>query len=262
MKNVQIIDGANNATFSVFRATESEFGYLFPNPGQDIEFVEDFFARHHEKFAIETLNNLWLRPIHKRDTHGIDGTLYYNYAAKRGYLPASKREIDRADAQINPSQRELYAHLRAQGSDIPSTVLPVTSAELLRELPGGSKLVEWFGGRVPSFHDAEIVSLFLDRNDARCNLNIHAFAMTPEVDERGFYKTKDHVVVSFQFVGVTNLELQDFNEQNVIYGLSVSRTTGGDLRLEMKACYGLFGFVEARQLEIQLEPGKPKATIY
>jgi hypothetical protein len=141
-------------------------------------------------------------------------------------------------------------------------VLPVTAVELLKELPGGARLVEWFGGRVPSFHDAEIVSLSLDRDGGRCVLNVHTFSTNPEVNEKGFYKTKDHVVVSFRFAGVTNLELQDFNEQNVIYGLSVCRTAGGELRLEMEACYGLFGFIEGRQLEIELEPGKPKTTIY
>ncbi len=40
MKNVQIIDGAVNATFSVFQATEGEFATIFPD-GRDIELVED-----------------------------------------------------------------------------------------------------------------------------------------------------------------------------------------------------------------------------
>jgi hypothetical protein len=68
--------------------------------------------------------------------------------------------------------------------------------------------------------------------------------------------------VSFRFEGVINLELRDFNEQNVIYGLSINRTAGGDLRLEMEACHGLFGFVEARGLEIEIKPGKPRTSMY
>jgi hypothetical protein len=183
VKIVQIIDGADNATFSIFRATESEFEYLFPNPGQDIELVEDFFARHHEKFAVETLNNLWLRPVHKSNAHGIDGTLYYNYASKRHYLPDSKREMDRDVAQINSAQCELYARLRHEGSDAILSTLPVTTPELLGELSGGSELIQWFDGHVPSFHDAEVLSLSLDRDSARCEIRIHTFAMTSEVDE-------------------------------------------------------------------------------
>lgn len=35
MKNIQVIDGAQNATFSVFQATDEEFALLFPD-GTDI----------------------------------------------------------------------------------------------------------------------------------------------------------------------------------------------------------------------------------
>ncbi len=41
MKNIQIIDGASNCTFSIFQATAEEFNLLFPEPGQDIQFSED-----------------------------------------------------------------------------------------------------------------------------------------------------------------------------------------------------------------------------
>jgi hypothetical protein len=262
LKNIQVIDGAGNATFGVFRATESEFEYLFPNPGQDIELVEDFFARHHETFAAETLNNLWLRPIHKSKVQGIHGTLFYDYVDKRHHLPASKREIDRDLSQINPAQRELYARLRAEDSDTPDTVLPITRPELLGEIAGGPQLLEWFGGHAPSFHDAEVLTLALDRENARCNLRIHAFSMTPEVDDRGFFITKNHVVAAFRFEGVFDLELMDFNEQNAIYSLSLSRTASHHLRLEMEPAYGLNGFIEATQLNIELEPGIPQKSIY
>jgi hypothetical protein len=262
MKNVQIVDGADNATFSIFRATESEFEYLFPNDGQDIEIVEDFFARHHEKFATETLNNLWLRPIHKSKVNGIDGTLYYNHADKRRHIPASKREIDREASQINASERELYARLREKSSTTPDTILPATTPELLSDVPGGSELLDWFDGHVPSFHDAEVLTLALDRDASRCDMRIHAFEMTSEVDAEGYFVLGKHVIVSFRFEGVTNLELNDFNHQNVITELSLSRTAENDLRLELLQCYGLFGFIEARKVMIALEPGRPAKGVY
>lgn len=262
MKNVQIIDGSDNATFSVFRATDDEFDYLFPGPGQDIELVEDFISRHHEKFASETLRNLWLRPIHKTEVQGVDGTLFYGYSDKRHHLPASKCEIDRDVSQINQAQRELYARLRADGLGTEAAALPVTTAELLGGVSGGPELLAWFGGRVPSFHDAEVLTLALDRKGVRCHLRIHAFQMTNSVDDKGFFVTKDHVVVCFCFEGVLNLELRDFNQQNVIGGLSLSRTADHDLRLEFDPCHGLFGFIEARKLNIELEPGKPEGSIY
>jgi hypothetical protein len=41
MKNIQVIDGALNCTFSFFQATDEEFLLLFPDPRQDIQYAED-----------------------------------------------------------------------------------------------------------------------------------------------------------------------------------------------------------------------------
>jgi hypothetical protein len=51
MKDIQIIDGALNATFSIFQATEEEFALIFPNE-QDIELSEDFHARVGDESAL------------------------------------------------------------------------------------------------------------------------------------------------------------------------------------------------------------------
>lgn len=112
MKNIQVIDGADNATYSIFQASDDEFGAIFPRPGQDIEVVEDYVSRVGEDAANKTLSRLWERPIHKHDVQGIHGTLYYDYKEKAKYLPESRREIDRHPGQINESERALYARLR------------------------------------------------------------------------------------------------------------------------------------------------------
>ena len=112
MKNIQIIDGALNATFSVFQATEDEFAALFPADGQDMEIIEDFFERCGEEEARRILEPIWERPILKRDTQGIHGTLYYNYEDRRQYLPATKREVDWEEFAINSAQRQLFASKR------------------------------------------------------------------------------------------------------------------------------------------------------
>ncbi|MGY3582421.1 hypothetical protein ACVIGB_000655 [Bradyrhizobium sp. USDA 4341] len=44
MKNIQVIDGAQNATFSIFQATDEEFELLFPG-GTDVAFREDIEER-------------------------------------------------------------------------------------------------------------------------------------------------------------------------------------------------------------------------
>jgi hypothetical protein len=112
VKNVQIIDGAENATYSIFQATREEFEQIFPQDGQDIEIIEDYVDRMGKNEASQTLSKLWQRPVHKRDVEGIHGTLYYDYREKSKYLPRSKREIDRHEGQLNEAQRALYAKLR------------------------------------------------------------------------------------------------------------------------------------------------------
>lgn len=109
MKNIQIIDGANNATFSIFQATDEEFAAIFPGD-LDMELVEDLFDRLGDEAAAKVLAPLWNRPILKRDAMGIHGTLYYNNEDR--IIPPTKREVDWHDSSVNQAQRELFARHR------------------------------------------------------------------------------------------------------------------------------------------------------
>jgi len=100
---------AENATFSLFQATDEEFDAIFPGEAQDMELIEDFTERVGEGQALRILLPVWERPILKRDAQGIHGTLCYEYADRRRYLPASKREVDWDDSSINIAQRRLFA---------------------------------------------------------------------------------------------------------------------------------------------------------
>jgi len=111
MKNIQIIDGAVNATFSLFQATKEEFDAIFPD-GRDLELVEDLIERLGEKAAGAALTPLWDRPILKRDAVGIHGTLFYDNERRRGYIPPSKREVDWDSGSVNQAQRDLFAKHR------------------------------------------------------------------------------------------------------------------------------------------------------
>ena len=113
LQNIQIIDGGDNATFSLFQATDAEFAQIFPAIGQDIEISEDFFLRVGEGQANLILNAIWERPILKRDAHGIHGTLYFNYQSRRQHIPSSKREVDFDERSINDAQRKLFAEWRS-----------------------------------------------------------------------------------------------------------------------------------------------------
>jgi hypothetical protein len=106
MKNVQIIDGANNATFSVFQATDEEFTAIFPE-GRDMELIEDLVERLGDDEAARILTPLWDRPILKREAAGLHGTLFYDNEGRS--IPATKREVDWENSAINPAQRRLFS---------------------------------------------------------------------------------------------------------------------------------------------------------
>jgi hypothetical protein len=106
LKNIQVIDGAENCTFSIFQATEEEFSLLFPSVDQDIEFAEDLAERLGD--AVSVLSALWERPIAKQDAIGIHGTLFYDFGPKRHLFPTTKRTRDWDSSALNAAQRSLY----------------------------------------------------------------------------------------------------------------------------------------------------------
>jgi hypothetical protein len=107
MKNIQVIDGAENCTFSVFQATEEEFILLFPEPNQDIQYAEDLFKLPTKDEISAALNRIWERPIRKQDAHGINGTLFYQLERyKKWYHENREAAID--PSAINSAQRRLF----------------------------------------------------------------------------------------------------------------------------------------------------------
>ncbi len=111
MKNIQIIDGAVNATFSLFQATDEEFAAIFPDRS-DMQTVEDVIERLGNEEANRVITPMWERPILKSEAVGIHGTLFYDGEDRREFLPASRREVDWPSGSINPAQRVLFASLR------------------------------------------------------------------------------------------------------------------------------------------------------
>jgi hypothetical protein len=107
VKNIQIIDGAVNATFSIFQATEDEFAVIFPD-GRDMEIASNLIKRVGEEEANRVLKPLWERPILKREAAGIHGTLFYDAEERREFMPTSMREVDWDERFVNEAQRRLF----------------------------------------------------------------------------------------------------------------------------------------------------------
>ena len=123
--------------------------------------------------------------------------------------------------------------------------------EFLRNIAGAQKLFDWFG-YWPSFHDAEILSLALNRSGVS-DMRILTWEMTNEIDEKGFYVLQKHTIVRFIFEEIIDLELSGFSDQNVIFGLSLRPIAEGT-RIALDPCCGLAGNISARNISVELEP--------
>jgi hypothetical protein len=122
-------------------------------------------------------------------------------------------------------------------------------------IPGAEAVVAWFG-RWPSFHDAEVVEAHFVRHGIS-QLRLHFWNTRDEVDERGYYILDKHAIVTFLFEGIEDMEIYGFNEQNVIFSLTVE-TEGDSFLLTLDHCYGLAGVIESQKLSVRLEPGVPE----
>ena len=103
VKNIQVIDGAQNCVYDIFAATDEEFALIFP-PGQDIAFIDEVVDRHPEPLLTQALNHIWTRRIPKVDATGIQGILFYDLDAKKAYYPTHRDE-----EAVNPDGTRLRA---------------------------------------------------------------------------------------------------------------------------------------------------------
>ncbi len=92
----------------------------------------------------------------------------------------------------------------------------------------GSEQITGLYDEWPSFHDAEVISVDLDRGKQKGKLGptvtvkIHGFTITNELNEKGHYKTVNHAQITFQFYDVVEFSLEHgFGAQNPLAGVSI-----------------------------------------
>lgn len=103
MKNIQVIDGAENSVYDIFAATEEEFALIFP-AGQDVAFIDEVLARGPKKQLGEALGRIWERRLPKREAMGIHGLVFYGLEHKKKYYPTRRDE-----EAVNPGGFRLRA---------------------------------------------------------------------------------------------------------------------------------------------------------
>ena len=87
--------------YDIFAATEEEFARIFP-ADQNIAFSDEVSARNTSAAFVAILNQIWQRPIAKRDVVGIHGILFYGLQHKKQFYP-SRRDKD----AVNPDGSRL-----------------------------------------------------------------------------------------------------------------------------------------------------------
>lgn len=91
---------------------------------------------------------------------------------------------------------------------------------------GHEQLTSIFG-RWPSFHDSEVLSIRLEREDKdpwsspTLYSTVHVFAGRRNENSRTGVEFYNHTLVTFRFNLVVNLELSGFNHQNAIFDLII-----------------------------------------
>ena len=131
-------------------------------------------------------------------------------------------------------------------------------------IDGSEKLLRIFG-YWPSFHDAEVIDLHLWRGDvdpdrARyvfpvLTLKFHLWELTSEVDSKGYLILGHHTLTTLRFHHVDRIEMNGFNHQNQIVGLSIMRRGRADgpspfFAVQLEPGFGISASFECLSLEV------------
>lgn len=84
MKNIMIIDGAENCTYDIFAAEDAEFEQIFGD--KEVIFIEDLVKGKKKGFFNPIFKAIWKRPVGKKDVAGIHGTIFYEQYYKKQYF--------------------------------------------------------------------------------------------------------------------------------------------------------------------------------
>lgn len=98
-------------------------------------------------------------------------------------------------------------------------------------IAGSEKLTSIFGGW-PSFHDAEVTEIHLDRGEINpeiekfdlpvLTVKIMLWNLTSRVSAADCFETEHHTLAILQFSEMDDLTMSGFNHQNAIMGLQIT----------------------------------------
>lgn len=119
----------------------------------------------------------------------------------------------------------------------------------VEKIKNANKIIDFFG-KWPSFHDAEMVEVRLNRNGPILEITLYVFSTLAEVDKNGHYKLDRSCFVVMRFSSVEQLELMDFNEQNVIFGIDFENIDSNNIQVNIHPCYGITSTFTCKSIEV------------
>src|SRR5919109_4036190 len=76
----------------------------------------------------------------------------------------------------------------------------LTTPPMTPDIPGADTVVRWFG-KWPSFHDAEVLSVHIDRERRSSSLHVRAWNRSDRTDAAGQFILERVATVIFEFAG-------------------------------------------------------------
>lgn len=124
-----------------------------------------------------------------------------------------------------------------------------------------SEILEAIFGRWPTFHDAEVIQVRLDRGKQAADgtqpptmeIDVHVFEMTNEVGPGGTYVHRNHTLTTLLFRGIDQVQMDEFNQQNVLFDLEMERGPESEKRrwtVILQPSYGLGASFTCEEIEV------------
>lgn len=111
-------------------------------------------------------------------------------------------------------------------------------------------------GSWPTFHDAEVIRLALDRDGIEgptLEARILVFGRLGDVGSDDVSPSREPHVATLRFHGISRLDMGDFNQQNVLFELTLARSgtaADGRIPVEMSPSFGLSASFECSRCEV------------
>ena len=139
------------------------------------------------------------------------------------------------------------------------------------EIQGTEKVIESFG-RWPCFHDAEVISFSAERalpghdgtSVARLTVNVREYTTINEGTADYDTVVTKSILIRFMFRGACDFEITDFNQQNVIDSIDISKVEvddHADLRVEVESIWGFGGVLRCESIEVEAVEELPTGMV-